>query len=114
MIKTITVGQAILTVSDIYPYRYDYGQGKEALRMEINRTDHGYAALEAALENPAGDILYKEDGELVNTYKGYNRDFKCSYKNGVYSVELTRVSQLELAVEALTTEVAQLKAAQGV
>ncbi len=114
MIKTITVGDTTLTVTDIYPYRYDFGQGKEALRMEINRADHGYADIETALEAPAGDILYKENGELMNAYKGYTRDFKCSYANGVYSVEIARVSQLELEVEALRGEVAELKAAQGV
>lgn len=114
MIKTITVGDATLSVSDIFPYRYDFGHGKEVLQMKINRIDHGYADIESALESPAGDILYKEDGELMNAYKGYTRDFKCSYANGIYSVEISRVSQLELEVEALRSEVAELKAAQGV
>lgn len=114
MIKTITVGNATLTISNIYPFCYNGGYGKEVLRMEIERTNHGYTDVEVALEAPAGDILYNEDGVLINTYKGYTRDFKCSYENGVYSVELTRVSQLELDVEALRGEVAELKAAQGV
>ena len=114
MIKTITVGNTTLTVSNIYPFCYNGGYGKEVLRMEIERTNHGYTSFETALEKPSGDIQYKEDGVLVNTYKGYSRDFKCSYENGTYSVEIARVSQLELEVEALRGEVAELKAAQGV
>ena len=114
MIKTIIAGNTTLTVSNIYPFCYNGGYGKEVLRMEIERINHGYTDIESALESPAGDILYKEDGELMNAYKGYTRDFKCSYENGVYSVEIARVSQLELEVEALRGEVAELRAAQGV
>lgn len=110
MIKAITVGNNTLTVSNLYPYRYDYGQGKEVLRIEIERTQHGYTEIEAALENPATDIAYLEDDAPVCAYKGYIRDYKCSYQSGVYSVELTRVTPIELEVEELKAKVAALEA----
>lgn len=110
MTKTIAIGEQVLTVQEIYPYRYNYGEGKEVIRIKIARADHGYSTIEAALEEPAGDIQYMEDGETVNVYKGYTRDFKCSYQGGVYDVELTRVSALELKVEELESQIAVLAA----
>ena len=97
----IKVGNKELRVRDLYPYRYDYGAGKEVLRMNISRDDHGYPEIENALENPAGDITHFVDGEMVCVYKGYTRDFKCSYANRIYSVEITRITEMELKVAAL-------------
>lgn len=108
MTKSIKIGEQSLTIQEIYPYRYNYGEGKEAIRLKIARVDHGYSEIEAVLEDPAGEIQYMEDGELVCTYTGYTRDFKCSYQSGMYDVELTRITALELKVEELEAQVAQL------
>ena len=107
--KTITVNGAQLTIQSLYPYRYDYGEGKEVLRIDISRDDHGYAQIEVVLEHPAGDIVYAEDGEAVNVYKGYILDFKCNYANRVYSVEITRVTETELKIENLEARINALE-----
>lgn len=105
-VKTVTVGDKTLTVQQIYPYQYQYGEGKEVLRMDILKSDHDYTVISAALENPATDtITYNEDGAAVCPYKGYTRDFKCSYANGTFSVEITRVTQEELDIASLQAQV---------
>jgi len=115
MVKTVSVGTATLTVQQIYPYQYQFGEGKEVLRMDILKSDHDYTAISAALENPATDITYNEDGVAVLPYKGYTRDFKCSYAGGVFSVEITKVTQAELDIAALQASVDALTlAALGV
>lgn len=110
MANSIKIGKTTLKVENAYAYIYNYGEGKEVLRLEILRENHGYAEIEAALENPAADIEYFENDELVTVYKGYNRDFKCNYADGRYSVEITRVSELELRVEELEAKVAAYEA----
>jgi len=107
--KTITINGIQLTVQNLYPYRYDYGKGIEVLRIDISRDDHGYPEIENALENPAGDITHFVDGEMVCVYKGYTRDFKCSYANRIYSVEITRITEMELKVAALEERVKSLE-----
>lgn len=106
MEKQIRIGETTLTVENAYAYLYHYGEGKEVLRLEVLREHHGYAEIEAALEHPAADIEYMENGEVVTVFKGYRRDFKCNYADGRYSVEITRVSALELRVEELEAKVA--------
>lgn len=99
--KQIQIGENLLTVTEAYPYRYEYGEGKEVLRLKIEREAHGYTDIEAILEYPSGDIVYLEDGQEVNVYKGYYRDFRCSYQEGLYEIEIARISSLELEVKTL-------------
>ena len=110
MVKTITVGNKTLTVQQVYPYQYNFGAGKQVLRIDILKSDHGYDAIAAALESPAGDIVYIEDGAAVCTYKGYTRNFQCNYSSaaGLYSVEIDQVTQAELDITQLQTQVAAL------
>ena len=105
MVKTITAGDKTLTVQQVYPYQYNFGEGQEVLRIDILKADHAYDEISAALENPTGDITYSEDGVAVCPYTGYTRDFKCNYANGLYSVEIGRVTQTELDVETLKSTV---------
>lgn len=107
MVKTISVSGKILTIQQLYPYQYNYGEGKEVLRIDILKSDHSYADIESVLENPTTDITYNEDGAAVCPYKGYTRDFKCSYANGTFSVEITKVTQAELDIASLKENQAQ-------
>ena len=110
MEKQIRIGETTLNVENAYAYIYNYGEGKEVLRLEILRENHGYGEIEAALEHPAANIEYYEGGELITIFKGYNRDFKCNYADGRYSIEITRISALELKVQELEAKVAALQA----
>ena len=109
MAKEIKIGEQKLTVTEAYAYRYDYGRGKEVLRIRVDREDHSYAEIEAMLEAPAGDIEYLEDGETVVVYKGYERDFTCSYRDGAFEAEITRTGELERRVAELEAELAAMK-----
>ena len=111
-VKTITVGTSSLTVQDVYAFQYNFGEGKEVLRVSILKADHDYATIAATLEAPATDIIYKEDSVEVCPYKGYTRDFKCAYANGTFSVEITKVTQAELDIKALQASVDALTLAQ--
>ena len=61
------------------------------------------------LEHPAGNIKYLEDGEAVVVYKGYERDFTCSYRDGAFEAEITRTGELERRVAELEAELAAMK-----
>ncbi|WP_277668642.1 hypothetical protein [Caproiciproducens galactitolivorans] len=109
-VKTITVGEKSLTVQQVYPYQYNFGEGKEVLRIDILKSNHDYAAISAALENPTTDtITYCEDGVEVCLYKGYMRDFRCAYADGMFSVEITRITQSELDIASLKEQIASLQ-----
>lgn len=110
MANQIKIGNSVLTVTSLYPYQYNCGEGREVLRIEIARADHSYPEIEALLEAPAGDITYLEEGQVVTVYKGYQQDFRCSYANGSYQVEIARVSPLERKVAALEEQLAALSA----
>lgn len=101
----IKIGTNLLTVSNVYPFRYDYGKGKEVLRIEVFETDHNFNDL-LVLQNCTTDIEYLEDSILKNTYAHYSIDFNCQYNDGKYSVEITRKSKetqrLERIEEAFT------------
>lgn len=109
MVKTIAVGGKTLTVQRVYPFQYQFGEGKEVLRIDVLKTDHDYTAIAAALEAPTDDIIYNEDSAAVCSYKGYTRDFRCAYANGIFSVEITRVTQAELDILTLKQQAAQLQ-----
>jgi hypothetical protein len=100
-VKTIKVGDKTLTVQNADPYQYNYGDGKVVLQIGILEIDHDYDTIAVALKNPATDIDYFEDGVKKCTHIGFTRDFRCSYSGGLFSVEVTRVTQAELDIEAL-------------
>lgn len=106
----LRIGTTVLTVESVYPYIYQYGEGKEVLRIKILKENHGYAAITAALEDPQDDIEQLEDGTVVNVYQHYTEDFKSAYANGEYEIELTRKGALAQKVEALEEQVTGLTA----
>jgi len=101
-----TIGDKAFTVINFYPFQYDMGAGKEVLRMDIPKAAHSYTEIETALECPDADIFYYENGEHVGIYKGYVRNFKCSFANGIFSVELTRITATERELAEVKTRLA--------
>lgn len=99
--KKIVIGNRELICNDIYPYRYDYGKGKEVLRISIIESNHTFDDIRSILKDCPYEIEYYIDDELKNVYEHYSRDFNCSYKDGIYSVEITRIDELERRMKHL-------------
>lgn len=106
MLKEIVVGELKLAVHDCYAYIYDYGKGKEVLRLDILAINHEYEEIRK-IENMKDDILYSENGIIMNIYKGYHADFSSKYSNGMYSIELTRIGVAEQKIALLEQQLAQ-------
>lgn len=100
-----------LILNQIYPYIYDYGKGKEVLRLEVLESHHSFEEL-LFLKNTQSKLQHIEkydDGteKEVVIYEGYYQDFVCNYKEGIYSIELTRISESDrrlLELEQKTKE----------
>ncbi|HEX3077787.1 MAG TPA: hypothetical protein VHQ24_13070 [Lachnospiraceae bacterium] len=102
--KKIIIGDSKILVEQVYPYRYDYGKGKEVLRIEVSESNHKFEEL-LLLKDNESSLQYYEDDALKNEYVGYYQDFSCSYQNGVYSIELTRISATDLKVKEIEKQV---------
>lgn len=104
--KQLSIGTKVLTIENVYPYRYDFGKGKEVLRVEVLGTDHDFTEL-LVLQNCTKDIVYLEDGVMKNIYSSYSIDFNCQYSDNKYSIEMTRkseeVQRLESVEKAIGT-----------
>ena len=94
MIKKIKFGDNEIIVKSLYPYRYDYGKGKEVLKITISEDDASFDDIKKlkGFEDP---IYYYEADNLKQPYEYYSVDFSCQYSNGEYSVELTRLSETD-------------------
>lgn len=103
--KQIKIGKTLLTVASVYPYCYDYGKGKQVLRIEVAEKDHSFNDL-LVFQNCTTDIEYLENNVSKNIYSNYSLDFNCQYNEGRYSIEITRKSEetrrLELVENAFT------------
>lgn len=104
LIKKIKFGDNELIVSNVYPYRYDYGKGNEVLRIDIPENNASFDDVKEldGLEEP---IYYYENDILKQPYEHYSADFSCQYSNGIYSVELKRLNETERIVRKLKEEV---------
>lgn len=101
MSKKIIIGKKELMIEQAYPFRYDYGKGKEVLRVEILETNHTFDKVKV-LENADNQAIeYFEDEEKKNEYTGYCKDFSCNYQDGKYSIEITRLSEQDRKIEEL-------------
>lgn len=103
VVKKLQVGDKTLTLKNIYPFVYDYGKGKDVLRLEVDEAEHTFTDL-IVLKNNTSKIIYSEDGVQKNVYEGYSQDFVCNYKDNVYSIELTRISSTDLTVKQLNAQ----------
>ena len=101
-------------LNQIYPYVYDYGNGKEVLRIEVLETVHTFEELLYLKNTKSALHYYKkyEDGQEneVIAYDGYYQDFVCNYKDGIYNIELTRINSTDRKVLELENQLEQNKA----
>lgn len=102
--KKIKFGENELIVSNLYPYRYDYGKGKEVLRIDISEENASFDDVKK-LDGCEEPIYYYENDMLKQPYEYYQLDFSCQYSNGTYSLELTRLNETERLVQKLKEEV---------
>ena len=107
--KKIKVGDFEFSLNNFYPYVYDYGKGKEVLRIEVLEEKHTFDELLALKDNKSDIIYFENDVEKVR-YQGYYQDFVCNYQSGIYSIEITRVSQTDLKVIELENQLKQTNA----
>lgn len=102
MVKQLQVNSTVLVVESVYPFRYDFGKGKQVLRVMVKEENHSFADL-VLLKNCISNMDYLEDGALKITYTGYSLDFNCQYNEGVFSVEVTRQSEEAARIDLLET-----------
>jgi len=95
MRKTLKVNEKEFTIVQVYPYQYSYGEGKEVLRIKISRDNHSYTEIEQEFTSVVTDIEQYEDDIKVNNFTGYTEDFKCSYANNEFEVEITKITRME-------------------
>lgn len=110
MIK-LKVNAKEFTVLQAYNFQYNFGEGKEVLRIKVSKNDHSYSELETEFLNVTTDIEHYEDNILVNKYTGFNRDFKCNYSNNEFDIEITKITQVELELAQTKADVIALQTA---
>ena len=104
IIKKIKFGDTELVISNINPYRYEYGKGKEVLRIEILDSNASFDDIKK-LDGNEDPIYYYENDTLKLPYEGYVYDFSCQYSEGKYSIELKRMDKTERLVQKLSEKV---------
>lgn len=101
--KKIKFGENELIVSNLYPYRYEYGKGNEVLRIDITEMNASFDDIKK-LDGFEGIIYYYENDMLKQPYENYSAGFSCQYQDGTYSVELKRLNETERLVQKLAKE----------
>lgn len=109
--KQLKIGETTLTVENVYPFRYDYGQGKQVLRISVLEENHSFTDL-MILKNCEADIEYLEDEVSKIIYSNYSLDFNCQYNAGIFNIEITRKTDELIRLEALERAFSQLSGAQ--
>ena len=105
--KKIIIGSIKLIIESVYPFRYDYGKGKEVLRIEVLESNHNFDEVKVLSNTDNQTIEYLEDDVKKNEYTGYCKDFSCNYSEGKYSVEITRLSEQDRKIEELEKKLAE-------
>jgi hypothetical protein len=105
--KKIVINETELTIEQLYPYRYDYGKGKEVLRIEVLESNHSFDEVKVLTNSDNQTIEYYEDNEKKNEYVGYCKDFSCNYTEGKYSIEVTRISESDLKIKELEQKITE-------
>lgn len=101
MVKQIKINETKLTVEQLYPFRYDYGKGKEVLRVDVLESNHSFDEVKVLSNSDNHVIEYFEDDVKKNEFTGYCKDFSCNYQDGKYSIEITRLSEQDRKIEEL-------------
>lgn len=101
MLKQVKINETLLTANQVYPYRYDYGKGKEVLRIDILESNHSFDEVKVLANTDNQVIEYLEDGSKKNEYTGYCKDYSCNYVDSKYLIEITRVSESDLKIAEL-------------
>jgi|GEM_PF-6732418 len=109
MAKQIKINETTLTVEQLYPFRYDYGKGKEVLRVDVLESNHSFDEVKVLSNSDNHVIEYFEDDVKKNEYTGYCRDFSCNYQDGKYSIEITRLSEQDRKIEELERKLAEMQ-----
>ena len=124
----IVFGDREIITQSVYPYAYT--NGKVVLRVSAREEDASEADLKQLKDNtlPIGyyerkQVTDEETGtpvetdmwELKATYDNYDSgEYVSSYRDGVYSCEVTRVGETEKAVRRNTADIAYLGIMSGV
>lgn len=102
--KKIKFGENEIIVSNLYPYRYEYGKGNEVLRIDIPEESASFDNIKK-LDGFEETIYYYENDMLKQPYEHYSVGFSCQYQDGTYSVELKRLNETERLVQKLAKEI---------
>lgn len=110
--QKVIINSNELIVLELYPYRYDFGRGKEVLRIKIAETDHTFEDIKV-LDNRSKEkcpvIEHWQDDELKVEYQGYNADFSVNYlvENdiNIFSIEITRQGSTEVKLSVVENDV---------
>lgn len=107
MTKQIKINDNVLTVLEVYPYMYQ--NNKEVIRIKISEENHTYSDIEI-LKTGTDTIEYLEDDTIKNEYTGYTEDYRTTFYNGIWSIELTRKSEEQRTIEMHEAAIAELAA----
>lgn len=109
--KKIVFGTTEVEVTNCYAFRYT--DDRVVLRFECPNAT-GVESNIRLLESNTNPIQYFEDSELKVTYDNYLGDLTYNYINGVYSVELARLSAVEIAMNKTVADIEYLSIMTGV
>lgn len=105
--KKIIFGNTELLITDAYPYMYT--NGKVVLRVSASEDNVTEADMKLLQSNTEPIDYYEyENEEWVKkmTYENYiSGEYVSSYKDGVYSAEVTRIGETEQKVAELEASV---------
>lgn len=114
IMKQLRIKETVLIIDNVYPFRYDYGKGREVLRIDILEKDHSFEEIKSVLKDCKDTISHYEQVDeseeyvLKNNYDNYSIDFNCQYNAGTYGVEITRKSDQEIRLELLENAFTEL------
>lgn len=106
--------EQMLEVTELYPYRYDYGKGKSVLRLQVP-SKVSFDTIQAFFSE-VSDYDYYENDCLKTVYTQYGADLDIHYKQPVsivnvddtvsqtqayYDVEIMRDPSLEASIRIL-------------
>ena len=124
----IVFGNKEIITQSVYPYAYS--NSKVVLRVSAREGDVSendlkqlkdntlpieYYERKTVMDAETGALTETDEWELKATYDNYDSgEYVSSYKDGVYSCEITRVGETEKAVRRNTADIAYLGIMAGV